>query len=233
MVAVDRRGKAQQSLQHHVNGGGGGQIAAAHDARHSLRGVVDHDAEVVGDGAVLASYDRVAHGGGGILRQVEAAFVDGLDAPALEAQPQRFAAAAPARARQAAVPARSGIAMACRRRPAFPTASPRCDCSGRDTARRAAPASRAPTRAPGFARSGAIRRPSRARTTPGPRAGRGRSPGCSGWDRCPPAGARDARRGCARRASTGARRAAFPGARDRRSWARIGSGFRASSRRAA
>jgi hypothetical protein len=62
MVVVERRRQAEQRLQQAVDVGGGVEVAAAHDVRHALGGVVDRHREMVADRRVLAGEHDVAEG---------------------------------------------------------------------------------------------------------------------------------------------------------------------------
>ena len=87
-----------------------GQIAPANDAGHTGFGIVDHRREGVGEGAVAATHHRVAHLGGGILIQDEAALVAELDATRRERGAQRLVRVAPGSRADAALATRPGVA---------------------------------------------------------------------------------------------------------------------------
>ena len=62
-----RRGEAQQLMQPDLTRGRAQQIAAAHNFGDTLKGVVDHDGQLVGKHAVRAANDEVAALGGQVL----------------------------------------------------------------------------------------------------------------------------------------------------------------------
>ena len=60
VVAVGRRGQAEQRLQQPLDMGGLEQVLAAHDVCDLLDRVIDHHGQVIGDAQVLARQDDIA-----------------------------------------------------------------------------------------------------------------------------------------------------------------------------
>ncbi len=84
------------ALETDVDGGGGRQIAAAHDPRDALVAVVDHHGKLVGNLPGPAAQDRVSHGLEGTLGQVETPLVPRRDGAVRELEAERVGAGAPA-----------------------------------------------------------------------------------------------------------------------------------------
>ena len=63
-MVVARLRQAEQRLQQPMHAGRVKQVASAHHIGHALRGIVDHDREVIAGRRLLARQDHVAPGGG-------------------------------------------------------------------------------------------------------------------------------------------------------------------------
>ena len=60
-MSIARRGKIEKALQINLPGGGVEQVAAAHDLRDPLIGIVHDDGQLIGKPAVSAADYEIAH----------------------------------------------------------------------------------------------------------------------------------------------------------------------------